>query len=73
MSFQTGKNVWGKTNRHNEKNNFQTNFKSELQNGFGHPQVGQAGNNLTFGPFGTVESITNTSILVKPTKSKNLF
>ena len=27
----------------------------------------------TFGPFGTVESITNTSILVKPTKSKNLF
>ena len=54
MSFQTGKNVWGKTNKNDkEKNHFQTNSKMELQKGFGRSKLGQAGNNLTFGPFGS--------------------
>ena len=53
MSFQTGKNVWGKTNRNTEKNYLQTNSKVEFQKGFGNNQVGQGGNTLNFGPFGS--------------------
>ena len=72
MSFQTGKNLWGKTNRNNEKNNWQTNSELDRQNGFEHRQVGQGGNNLTFGPFGSKNNLIQpTSLPSEGSQRKN--